>query len=332
MFSFKMLRIIGVSVLVAAGASFAMGSTIAGTVYDMHRNGLAMVDVELMNSYHSMIGHTMTDGVGRYQFEGLGDGDYYVRVLPFRYDFDEETQMVTITTISQNANRPGYTYQMLDFTLSPRKGTLAEAEAEVIVAQEIPPAAKKSYEAATGLVKKGKFNEAIPEFEKALAVFPEYFLANNGLATIYYDKKDYEHAAPLLMRAVQAYEKSGKTLYMLGVSLTNLHYYPAAIIALKQAAVLAPASGVVYLYLGSAQRMQRDYKNAETNLLEAKKLTKGNNVEVFRELTALYSETKQFEKAADSLEQMIKVGNFADADRAKMKEQIKHWRSLPKTN
>src|SRR5207247_2643848 len=154
-----------------------------------------------------------TDGIGRYTFDGVSDGNWYVRVLPFRYDFDEQTQSVEIYTITQTSNRPGYTSQALDFILSPRKGTLAAAQADVIFAQEIPTEARKSFTDGQKAMKKGKADEAVIAFQEAVRLFPDYFLANHFLGAAYFEKKDYEHAAPPLMKAAQVNDKSSVTLY-----------------------------------------------------------------------------------------------------------------------
>ncbi len=62
-------------------------STIAGIVYDNKRNPLTEVDVELLDDYYRLVNRTKTNASGRYEFGGLGDGRFTVRVLPFRYDF-----------------------------------------------------------------------------------------------------------------------------------------------------------------------------------------------------------------------------------------------------
>lgn len=320
--------VFGFALFIMIGVQSTRASTISGTVYDGHHNGLANVAVELMNSYHALIRHGMTDGIGRYSFEGLSDGDYYVRVLPFRYDYEEETRNVTIQTISQSSTREGYTIEIVDFVLTPQKGTMAAAQAEVVVAQEIPPEAKKAYDSSLKVLKKGKIDEAIPALQEALKIFPDYFLANSALGSIYFDRKDYEHAVPLLMKASQVYDRSPMTLYLLGVSLSKLNYNKAAIIALKAAIVIAPSSVAIYTALGTAQRMERDYAEAEASLLKAKKLMKTANSEVYKELAALYGDLKQYDKGAMNLEEMLKAGTFSDEDVAKIKEQIKIWKGM----
>ena len=327
-FQFSSLAVkLALLVLVGAGAQAALGSTIFGTVYDNRRNALPNVGVELLDQYHAMKQHTATDGIGRYKFEGVTDGTWYVRVLPFRYDLDEQSQEVVIYTISQS-NRPGYTSQMTDFVLVPRKGTLAAAQAEVVYAQDIPNEAKRSFELGQKAAKKGKSVDAIPAYQEAIKAFPDYFLANHFLGMAYFEQKDYEHAAVPLMKAVQINPKSGVTLYYLGYSLHKLNYHEAAIVALKEASILTPASPAIFTTLGSAQRFQRKYAEAEKSLLQAKKLMKSESAELYKELAVLYGETRQFQKGAESLEQMLKSGSYSEADTAKIKEQIKAWKSM----
>lgn len=316
-------------VLFAGMLYAASASTISGTVYDNQRNALAQVNVELLDEYYALKKYTVTDGIGRYTFEGLSDGDYYVKVLPFKYDFDEQTQPVRISTISLNASREGVMNAVADFALSPRKGTLSEARAQVIFAQEgVTPEAKKAFEEGMKLMKKGKTDDAIVQFESAVKAFPAYFMANHYLGAAYFQKNDYEHAAPPLMKAVEANDKSPLTLYYLGYTFHKLNYNPAAIVALKAASVLTPSSFAIQMTLGASQRMQRDYENAEKSLLQAKKLLQGNNPELYKELAALYGETRRFDKGAESLEQMLKSGTYSEADTARVKEQIKAWKEL----
>jgi len=318
-------------IILTGAAASAYASTISGTVYDQKRNGLPYVVVELQNDRYVMIQHTTTDGIGRYTFDGLGDGTFYVKVMPFKYDMDEQTQEVKIETISITGGA-GNVFMMQDFYLTPRKGTLAAAQAEVVVAQDIPKAAKDSYDDASKAMKKGKTDEAIPLLEAALKAFPDYFLANDALGQIYFHKNDFEHAAPLLLRASQVYDKSPMTLYYLGVSFAYLKYYPAAVMTLNAAQVLAPESSGVYLALGKTYIASGDYKSAETSLLSAKKYSKEPGAELYKQLARVYKDTKQYSKAAANLESMLKNGNYSDEAKASLKKEIQEYKAKAAAN
>lgn len=320
------LSTVALIILTGAAAS-AYASTIAGTVYDSKKNGLPYVNVELQNENYVMIQRATTDGIGRYSFEGIADGRYWVKAMPFRYDMDEQTQEVEIKTISAAPGSGGYVYEVRDFYLTPRKGTLAAAQLEVVVAQDIPKGARDNYEAATKLIKKGKIDESIPLLEAAVKEFPTYFLANDALGQIYFHKDDFEHAAPRLLAASQAYDKSPMTLYMLGVSFGHLNYLPAALLALKAAATLAPESSAVHLALGKTYLSTKEYKEAEASLLNAKKFAQTPSGEIFQLLARVYKATKQYSKAAASLESMLKNGNYSDSAKATIKKEIQKFKS-----
>jgi Tfp pilus assembly protein PilF len=324
----RRMLLCGLFVLCAGAVQSAMASQIFGTVYDNRQNALPEVNVELLNENHALISYTRTDGIGKYSFDGIGDGNFYVRVLPFRYDLDEQVQSVEIYTISLSSNRPGYAAMSCDFVLTPRRGTLAAARAEVIYAQEVPSEARKAYEDGMKALRKRKPEEAIVQFQAAIKAFPDYYLANHYLGTTYADSRDYEHAAPPLLKASEINPKSGVTLYYLGLSLHMLNYNKAAIIALQAAAVATPESSIVFVSLGSAQRAERQYDAAEKSLLQAKKLARGESADLYRELAALYGITKRYDKAVENLERMLKAGTFSDEDAAKIKQQIKIWKEL----
>lgn len=319
-------------IILTGAAASVYASTISGTIYDSKRNGLPYVAVELQNDRYVMIQHATTDGVGRYTFDGLADGTYYVKVMPFRYDMDEQTQEVIISTISAVTGSGGNAYMIQDFYLTPRKGTIAAAQAEVVVAQEVPKAAKEKYDEAAKLLKKGKTDEAIPLLEGAIKDFPAYFYANDALGQIYFHKNDFEHAAPRLLTASQTYDKSPMTLYMLGVSLGHLNYLPASLIALNSAANLAPESSMVHLALGKTYLSTKDYKSAETSLLNAKKFAKTPSAEVYQLLARVYKATKQYSKAAASLESMLKNGNYSDDAKAALKKEIQEYKAKAVAN
>ena len=147
------------------------------------------------------------------------------------------------------------------------------------------------------------------------------------MGQIYFHKNDYEHAAPLLLKAVGVYDKSPMTLYMLGVSFAYLKYYPTAIMALKTAATLAPQSSAVHLALGKTYLSTEDYKSAEASLLEAKKYAEPATGEIFQMLARVYKQTKQYSKAAASLESMLKNGNYSPEAREALKKEIKDFKA-----
>ncbi|MFM9904047.1 MAG: carboxypeptidase regulatory-like domain-containing protein [Pyrinomonadaceae bacterium] len=305
-------------------------STITGTIYDNRRNPLPEVNVELLNDYYQVINRSVTEASGRYEFGGLADGRYSVKVLPFRYDLLEQTQQIEIYTNKVRGTGSGNTTEIKDFFLSPRRGSLDEAEAGVIFAQEIPKDAKKAYETAVDLFTKNRRPEALAEIKRAINIFPNYFLALNRLGREFVVEGKYGDAFPILMKASDTNPKSPTALYYLGYTLYKLSYNKAALVALKQAYILSPTSVPLLWTLGSVERLEGQLPDAEKHLVQAKKLTRVEIPDLRFELALLFRDLGKFGLAADELEAFLK-GRPDAKDGDKIKKLIKTYREKTKS-
>lgn len=304
-------------------------STITGTVYDKQRNVLSQIEVELLNDYHQMVSRTQTDGVGRYQFTGLRDGRYTVKVYAFRYDLEDQEIPVEINTQNIRGGE-GSGYFIQDFYLLPKKGGLREAELGVIFAQEVPKEAKSAYERAVEDFSKKREEEGFANLKKSLEIFPTYYLALHRFGLELFSRKQYLESAQVFMEAVQVNDKSATSFYYLGNSLYHLgkDYYKAAYRALNHAYILAPASPQVLWLLGTIERSTGNFSEAEKHLLQAKKLSVNKVPEIHKELAQLYAnDLKKYNEAADELELYLKASNPSDADEKQTKKIISDLRA-----
>jgi tetratricopeptide (TPR) repeat protein len=321
-FACGVLFIFGILLL----AQNSSASTISGIVYDPYRNPLPDVDVELLDDLYRQIpngGRTRTDSGGRYSFNNLPDGNYNIRVLPFRFDYSEQSQYVQIATLSIRGNGTGNVYEVRDFYLTAKKGSLEESELGVVFAQEVPKEAERVFGQAVREISKNRIDEGIANLRKAIDLFPKYYLALSQLGTTLALKGEYGEAAPLLLKAVEINPKSPKTLFYLGLSLHKLNYHKAAVTALTRAHTIAPASALVLLTLGSAERMEGKYEDAETHLLKAKKVSKSDVPDIHWELAQLYGlNMKKYKEAVEELEKYLKAGKYDDEHTKKVKKLI----------
>ncbi len=315
-------------------SQYAFGaSTIQGTVYNKQRNALHDIEVELLNDYYQTLNRARTDGSGRYQFNGLRDGRYTVRVYAFRYDLEDQEQPVEIITQTIRGGE-GTGFFLADFYLLPKKGGLAEAEIGVVFAQEIPPEAKKVYEKALKDLSDKRTNEGILSLNEAVKIFPNYYLALHRVGRELFIVKRYTEAVPFLLKAVEVNNKSATSFYYLGYSLHNLgkDYNKAAIITLNQAYVLAPASTQVLFVLGKVERSSGKFQEAEKHLLQAKKLSKVGVPEIHKELAQLYADDlKKYKEAANELELYLKASKLDDASAKQTKKVISNLREKAKS-
>lgn len=323
-------------VIFCAGFLFSVNvlaaSTIAGFVYDKQRNPLPDIEVELLNDYYQMILRTKTDGSGRYQFDGLSDGRYTVRVYAFRYDLMDQEQPTEIITQTVRGGE-GVSYVPLDFYLLPKKGGLMDSENAVVFAQEVPDAANKAYEQALKDFASKRTTEGIANLNQAVQLFPKYYMALHRIGRELYFQKRYDEAARFLIEAIKVNEKSAFTLYYLGNSFHFMgkEYNKAAVRSLTQAYVLAPASPQVLFALGRVERAGGNYADAEKHLLQAKKVSKENVPEIHKELAQLYADDmKRYSEAANELEQYLKSSRMNDSESAQTKKVIVSLRDKAK--
>lgn len=325
-----------VGVVFCVGFSFSVNafgaSTISGFIYDKQRNPLPEIDVELLNDYYQSVRRTRTDGTGRYQFDGLSDGRYTVRVYAFRYDLMDQEQAQEIVTQNVRGGE-GTGYFPLDFYLLPRKGGLADSEVAVVFFQEVPEAARKTYEKALKHFEAKRTNEGITTLYESIQLFPTYYMALHRLGRELYFRKLYAEAWPFLMEAAKVNDKSAYSLYYLGNCFYFLgkEYNKPAITALNQAYVLAPSSPQVLYALGRAERAGGKYEEAEKHLLQAKKVSKEGVPDIHRELAQLYADDlKKYNEAANELELYLKASKKSESESVKTRKVIASLREKAK--
>jgi tetratricopeptide (TPR) repeat protein len=312
----------------------ALASTISGTVYDKQRNQLSDVDVELLDDLYRQYKRTRTDSGGRYQFDGLSDGNWTVKVSPFRYDLVDQSQPIEIKTLTITGTANGNAFMLLDFYLLPKKGSLADSEIGVVFAQEVPAEAKKLYEKAMKEFSDKRVTEGILGLNKAIELFPNYYLALHRVGKELFALKKYQDAVPFFFKAAEVNPKSATSFYYLGYSLFNLgkDYNKAALAALNQSYTLAPASTQVLFVLGKVERAGGNFENAEKHLLQAKKLAKVSVPDIHKELAQLYAnDMKKYTEAADELETYLKNNKPSEAEEKQMKKVISDLREKAKS-
>lgn len=326
--------VLGFLFLVLSQSSFA--SSIQGIVYDKQMNPLSMIDVELLDDYYRVTpnGRTRTDGAGRYQFNGIGNGRYTVRVLAFRYDLQDEERPVEVNFQSIRGGE-GNGMMMEDFYLRPKKGGLKDAELSVIFVQEIPKEAKTAYEKAVEDFSKRRDEDGFTNLKKSIEIFPTYYAALHRYGLELFARKQYLEAAMVLLEAAKVNEKNPTDFYYIGLAFYKLgeKYRKAAFSATNQAFVLAPASPQVLLLMGQIERASGKLEDAEKHLLQAKKHSTSKNPAIHKELAMLYgNDLKRFKEAADELELYMKASKAAGEEEKKIKKQIADLRAKANTS
>ncbi len=297
-------------------------NSITGFVFGEARNPLAEVHVELLDDLYVTISRVKTTGSGLFAFRGLPNGLYNVKVIPYGSDYESQTRSVSLVAFSVIQGR-GAVNEQVDFYLKIKRNTNAGplGAPGVIFAQEVPDSAQKLYEAGIEDLRNKKENEGFDKLKKALELFPDYFLALDRLGTEYVVRGYYTPAFILLTKAVEVNPRSFSSSYGLGLALYRLQQTDKAIENLRRATEIYNQSPHAYLWLGIALHQNKNLPQAETALVQANKLSKGESAEVHWQLARLYKEQNRFGESANELELFLKYKPEA-AEKEKIKEMI----------
>lgn len=305
-----------------SGVTFQNRNSITGFVFDEARSPLSEVYVELLSDFNSTIARTRTNGSGLFAFRGLPSGQYNVKVLPYGVDYEGQTRSVSLVGVSAIPGS-GAISEQVDFYLKAKRNTNVGplAAPGVVFVQEIPPSAKKLYEAGIEDLQNKKENEGFDKLKKAIELFPEYFLALDRLGTEYIIRGHYRPAFVLLTKAVEVNPRSFSSTLGLGLALFRLQQVDEAVKNLRRAVEIYNKSANAHLWLGIALHQNKNLLQAETALIQANKLSKGESAEVHWQLARVYKDQNRFREAADELELFLKYNPKAE-DTEKIKQTI----------
>jgi tetratricopeptide (TPR) repeat protein len=288
-----------------------------GQVRDPSGNGVGSIRVSLLDENEQTIRTVFADNSGRYKFHNLGEGIYLVRVESAGTPFEEQTQRIPLESasrLSSNTEDPW----MVDFRLRLRKGEAGTAVPGVVFVQPVPPAAREQFDKGIGSLNDKKTESAIQFFQKAIELYPDYFLALELLGTEYVKVGKYENAVPILSRAAEINPNASRSLYALGVAHLKTNRSAEAVNWLQRAADKDAKSANVFMMLGLAHGNLGSFAESETAFKKAYLLGKSNVAEVHFYLAGIYNKQQRYAEAASELELFLK-----ESKDIKDREQIK---------
>lgn len=326
--------VLGIAVGLAMASSQAVlgqgRNEISGTVFGETGRPVADINVELITDLGSSLTRIRTNASGRFTFSGLTNGTYRVRILPYGTDYREQTQEVTLASISSGN---GSDRQQLQIYLSlnerARSGPFALVLGVVFV-QEVPRAAEKLYDEGVRHLGEKREAEGLTSLKKSIEAFPTYYLALDRLGGEYAvrglsDRSYLEAGLVLLSKACEVNPKGFSSAFGLGWVQYHLGLTNEAIENLRRATTLEGKAADAYLWLGKALKRTSTLDQAEAAFKRANELTKGKSADVHWQIAGLYHDQKRYKEAADEFELFLKT-QPKSADAEKIKELIRQLR------
>ena len=300
-----------------------------GNVRDDSGKPVNGIRISLTDENYQPINTIFTDSSGKFRFPGLVQGRYQLRVEPAGQPFYEQVVRLDLQAIRI---RPGNEPYPVDVVVK-RKREAAPERAAVVFAQQVPDPAHSEYEHGVNSLKENKSDEAIASLKKAIAMFPDYFLALELLGTEYVKRNEFEPAVPVLTHALEVNHSASRSLYALGVANLKLNHAVEAIELLKKCADLDSTNANVYMYMGIAYGNNRELDQAESALKKAYQLGGAQAADAHLYLAGLYNKQERYAEAAKELELYLReatnVKNSAPIKETitKLKEKAKAKKS-----
>ena len=282
------------------------------------------VAIFLEDVTRARVGQAITSGDGRYRFNRIVAGTYYIVAKPHGSEYRTAVRRVELieTTRVGTSNSS----ERVDITLEsmPRRSELVTG---TVYVQDVPAEASAKFERALDKLAQKNSAQAIRDLTDALAIFPNYFMASQQLGFIYLETEEYQKAIPHLVKAIEVNSKAGAAYLALGIASFNLGRADLALDALQRARPLEEKSYRVYLYTGLALIELNRLDEAETALRQAYQLggpQKAASSHLY--LASIYTKRGKTREAINELESYLKVSPKA-ANAAKVKEAINNLKA-----
>lgn len=137
---------------------------VKGKVYGPDSNPIPNVLVTLESNARAQIGQDATNADGRYEFNGIVAGTYYISVKPDETKFQAVFQRIELinTTVGGRSSSS----ETVDFALTyaPRR----DQTVGTVYAQTVPPESEKEYLSAVKSLTKGDKEQATKQLAKAI--------------------------------------------------------------------------------------------------------------------------------------------------------------------
>jgi Flp pilus assembly protein TadD len=300
--------------------------TIQGRLYlpSGQRPSLTNIKIRLESSSAGDLS-VFADANGSFAFKNLVGGSYSVVVESD--DFEDLREPAYIddpgsSSIGGLGIRLSPTPKILTVPiyLRPKRSERRDAVPGVVRAElaGVPKAAADAFDRAIQLSREGSNEKAIAELHAAIELFPDFPLALNELGNLYGKIGNRGKAVEYYRSAVRAAPQGLSPRLNLGCSLVEMKDYADAVTQLNEVLRLNASSSQALLCMGRAQMGLQNMQFAEKAFVRAIALSEGKLGRAHYYLGGIYWGDRQYKKAADELEEYLKLEpNAKDADQTR---------------
>ncbi len=321
-----------------ASVTYAQGHTIRGKIRNSLGTNVGRVSVSLERN-GALIDQTVSNNEGDFTFTGLTDTSYTLVVSAPDYNPTSESVEFVRST---GSDQPGET-RTVEITLA-AKGGVRPARPGLTFVQDVPKAARASFESGIKAARENRIPEAVSAYENALGVFPDYFDAHLVLASELAKQSKFQDAIKHLDEARRVNPNDDRVFDLFARIMMQQHKFAVAARIYAEAARLSPGDSQYLLAEGTALVEQGSsidasqskaaadersfvFAEAEKVLTQALRLNK-ELADVHIQLARIYEKRGERPRAASELEQYLrKAQNVKNAEA--IRQAIKTLRGTP---
>jgi tetratricopeptide (TPR) repeat protein len=179
--------------------------------------------------------------------------------------------------------------------------------------------ARTEYNQGNDLQAKGKLDEAITHFQKALEIEPRYAEAHNNLGIVLGQKQQIDEAVVHFEKALEIDPDFAEAHHNLGLALLKKEEPEKAITHFEKAVKLKPdyapaLRNLAYLLAASDKAALRNGERAVELAQRANELAGDNNPNFLATLAAAYAEAGNFSQAVKTADRAIQIAREQNLD------------------
>lgn len=269
-----------------------------------------------------------TSGIqGEFRFGGLRDGEFFVLATKKGY----ETVTVTVSIMPGGA-------PPVDIFMHKQRTERPSAPGDAVSARDlsIPEKAQEAFsKGRTLLYDKSSPAKAIPQFEQAIAQFPDYYEAYTQIGVANYRLNKFPEAEKSLLKAVDlSAGKYSDSMFLLAQMLDDQQRFAEAELLARQAIANDDGCWHCHFELARALVGLKRAHEAEASALQAKEL-KPDYAQVYLVLANAHIQQQKFSSVVQDFSEYLKLApNAPGSDqirqrRDRMQEVLQHAPAQP---
>lgn len=329
--------LIFIALLLLCSSSHAHGQTagrsVRGNVRAASGEALRWTLVHLLSSAGTPAGLTVTDNDGAFSFQGLQEQSYIIVVKAA--DYSAATWPISFAgRVNQSAALA------VEIRLTPQRTSTAKPA----FTQNVPPAARATFDRAVKIGQAGKKEVALTLMQEAARIYPDYFEAHFALGNEFMKAGRFTEAINELNLALKINPSDDQAYQSLGFVLMRQRKFTVAAALFNEAARLNPTEALhpllrAMVLLSHAYALTSAPQNdstsnewtsalteAETSLTRADTLSRGQLAPVHLHRARLHELKGEAARAANELARYLQM-NPQDEKAADIRAEINRLRS-----